>query len=87
VRALLVKGFRNLSGQDSELKDAYERFHKMVDQENGAVRNATLRGVEQLKKEAGATHADVKLALATADRTEQNTKTVLQSMIAPLSFS
>jgi hypothetical protein len=58
------KGFRNLvAGEDSELTAAYDHFHKMVEQKNGAVRNATLAGVEQLKKDGVATHEDVKFRI------------------------
>ncbi|KAL8773445.1 MAG: hypothetical protein Q9209_001548 [Squamulea sp. 1 TL-2023] len=46
-RDVPVKAFRNLgSGEDDELINAYAYFHKMVEQEGGAVRNATLAGVE-----------------------------------------
>jgi hypothetical protein len=44
----------------------------MVDQENRAVNAATLAGV-------GATHADVKVGLAIAGRTEHNTETIITS--------
>jgi hypothetical protein len=75
---LSVKGFRNLvAGEDDELTAAYAQFHKMVDQENGAVRMAILAGVEQLKQEGSSTHADVKEGLVLAGRIEQNTKTIL----------
>src|SRR5258707_164785 len=76
----LVKGFQNLvKGEDDELNAAYGHFHKMVNQEEGAVRNAILAGVEQLKKEGRATHADVKVGLAMSGRTEQNTETIMNS--------
>jgi hypothetical protein len=74
----LVKAVQNLvTGEDDELSAAYAHFHKMVDQETGAVRNATLAGVEQLKKDGTATHADVKLGLVIANRNEQNTETIM----------
>ena len=80
IRTLLVKGFRNLvAGEDDELATAYSHFHKMVDQENSAVRMAILTGVEQLKQEGSATNADVKGGLVVAERIEQNTKTVMNS--------
>ena len=45
-----MKAFRNLlAGEDSELQAAYEHFHKMVEQEQDAVRNATLVGVGSLQ--------------------------------------
>lgn len=59
-------------GEDDELTTAIAQFHKMVDQENRAVSNATLAGV-------GATHADVKVGLAIAGRTERNTETIITS--------
>jgi hypothetical protein len=75
-----VKGFRNLvKGEDDELSTANARFHTMVYQEEAAVRNATLVGVEQLKKEGSAMHADVKVGLALAESTEQNTKNIVDS--------
>lgn len=76
----LVKAFRNLvSGEDDELTSAYAHFHKMVEQEQGAIRNATLAAVEQLKKETSAMHTDVKVGLATTKRTDGNTKTLMAS--------
>ena len=69
-----MKAFRNLvSGEDDELSIAYTHFHKMVEQEQGVVRNATLAAVEQLKEKTGAMHIDVNVGLATAKRTESNT--------------
>ena len=68
-----VKSFRNLvSGEDDELTATIARFHKMVDQENLVVSNATLAKV-------GATHVDVKESLATAGRTEHDTETIIIS--------
>ncbi len=53
VDASLVKAFRNLvSGEDDELSTGYAHFHKMVDQEQGAVRNATLAAMGQLQKDS-----------------------------------
>ncbi|KAK3296336.1 uncharacterized protein B0H64DRAFT_374434 [Chaetomium fimeti] len=49
-RKRIVKAFRNLvSGEDAELKSAYERFHKTAEREQGIVRYAILAGVEELK--------------------------------------
>ncbi len=80
VNVLLVKAFRNLvSGEDDELNAAYAYFHKMVEQEQGAVRNATLAAVEQLKKKNSAMHTDVGVVLATTKRTEGNTETLMAS--------
>jgi hypothetical protein len=61
-----------VSGEDDELTATIARFHKMVDQENLVVSNATLAKV-------GATHVDVKESLATAGRTEHNTETIITS--------
>jgi hypothetical protein len=62
----LVKAFRNLvSGEDDELTAAYAHFHKMVEQEQGAVRNATLAAIEQVKKETSSMRTDVSVVLAT----------------------
>ena len=44
------------------------------------MRNVTLRGVIQLRKEGSAIRADVKEVLALAGRTEQNTEAVLTNM-------
>jgi hypothetical protein len=75
IYILLEKGLRNLvAGEDNELVAAYAHFHKMVDQENYAVANATLAGVEQLK-------SGVKMVSAVADRTVQNTETIIESML------
>ncbi|KAL9033006.1 MAG: hypothetical protein Q9180_006179 [Flavoplaca navasiana] len=68
----IVKAFRNLgTGEDDELTAAYTYFHKMVEQEAGAVRNATLAGVEQLKLRAGDIYSDVQQGLATMDITNE----------------
>jgi hypothetical protein len=76
----LVKAFRNLvSGEDDELSVAYARFHKMVEQEQGAVRNATLAAVRQLQNESTAIHAVVREGLAVTERTDLNTKTLVAS--------
>ena len=75
-----MKAFRNLaSGEDDELTTAYAHFHKMVEQEQGAIRNATLAAVEQLKKKTSAMHTDVKVGLATTTRTDGNTQTLMAS--------
>jgi len=75
-----VKAFRNLiSGEDDELSTAYAHFHKMVEQEHGAVRNATLAAVRQLQKESTAMHAIVRENLAMTERTGLDTKTLAAS--------
>ncbi len=75
----LAKAFRDLSGEDDELSTAYAQFHKMVEQEQGAVRNATLAAVGQLQKESTAIHAVVREGLAITGRTDLNTKALMTS--------
>jgi len=51
INVSLVKAFRNLvSGEDNGLSAAYGLFYKIVEEEQGAVRNATLAAVEQLQR-------------------------------------
>ena len=74
----LVKAFRTLvSGEDDELSAAYVHFHKMVDQEHGAVRNATLAVVGQLQKESTIIRTDVLENLALAGRTDVTVQSIL----------
>ena len=73
---LSVKAFRNLvSGEDDELRTAYAHFHKMVEQEQGVIRNATLAALEQLRKE---TDQKNKILVASTERVNRH----LESMIA-----
>jgi len=75
-----VKAFRILvSGEDDELTTAYAHFHKMVEQEQGAVSNATLAAAEKVKKTTSAMHTEVSVGLALTERTEGNTKTIMAS--------
>ena len=68
----LVKGFQNLvAGEDNELTAAYAHFRKMVEQGKSAIGMAILAGVEQLKQEGSATHADVKEGLVMGGHIEQ----------------
>lgn len=53
LRALVYK-------EDKELKLAYDRFHKLVLQEHGVVRNAILTGIEGLKAESSLLQSNVK---------------------------
>ncbi|KAL8919594.1 MAG: hypothetical protein Q9172_004922 [Xanthocarpia lactea] len=77
---VVVKAFRNLvSGEDDELTTAYAYFHKTVEQECGAVRNATLAGVEQIKVQAMDLHSDVRHGLATMDINNENTRALIKS--------
>ncbi|TGO07453.1 hypothetical protein BTUL_0275g00150 [Botrytis tulipae] len=76
----IVKAFRNLiSGEDNELSAAYTHFHKMIEQEQGAVRNATLAAVGQLQKESTVIHAIVRENLAMTERTGLDAKTLVAS--------
>ncbi|KAH6618287.1 hypothetical protein B0J18DRAFT_275640 [Chaetomium sp. MPI-SDFR-AT-0129] len=76
-RKRIVKAFRNLvSGEDAELKSAYERFHKTVEREQAVVRYAILSDVQELKIKTGSVHADVRTTLAVAERLDNNLGTV-----------
>ena len=74
-----MKAFRNLAGEDSELETAYANFHKMVEQEQGAVRNATLASVEQIRSGTSIAQADMRTVIATSNRTEGNTEALIAS--------
>ena len=75
-----VKAFRNLgTGEDDELTAAYAYFHKTVEQEAGAVRNANLAGLEQLKLRAVDIHCDVQHGLAAMDIANENNRTIIGS--------
>jgi hypothetical protein len=75
---ILVKAFRNLvSGEDAELSAAYAHFHKMIDQEEGMVRNATLAAVSKLQDESTVTLADVRETLFLTTRTDMNTQRLM----------
>lgn len=80
MSVFLVKAFRNLvSEEDDELIAAYAHFHKMVEQEQDAVRNATLIAIEQVKKETSSIRTDVSVVLATTKRTEADIETLMAS--------
>ena len=66
-----------VTGEDDELKSAYDVFHKAVVHEQGVVRNATLMTVQQLKPDATAAHQNAKDGLAVTQRLESNTKSLL----------
>jgi len=69
LKHFAVKAFRTLvSGEDAELKSAYERFHKTVEQEQDIVIKAILTGVEELKRENSAVHANIRTSLVLAER-------------------
>lgn len=71
---VIVKAFRNLTGEDEELSTAYTQFHKMVERERVIVEHAIVVGVEQLKKNTSALHADVTTGLAVAERIDKTTE-------------
>ncbi|KAI4146689.1 MAG: hypothetical protein L6R39_003369 [Caloplaca ligustica] len=76
----LVKSFRSLvSGEDDDLKNAYADFHKMVAQEEGAVRNATLASVVQLRRKTNSVQAGVDTVLTTTTQTDRNTRALMGS--------
>ncbi|KAL8853770.1 MAG: hypothetical protein Q9221_001413 [Calogaya cf. arnoldii] len=68
-----------MSGEDNELTAAYAYFHKMVEQEGGAVRNATYAGVEQLKLRVVDIHSDVQYGLAALDINNEHTRTLIHN--------
>ncbi|KAB5560309.1 ankyrin repeat-containing domain protein [Coniochaeta sp. 2T2.1] len=58
-RRLIVKTLRSLvSGEDVELKSARDRFHKLVEREEGIVLNAILVGIAGLKSNVQSAHTD-----------------------------
>ncbi|KAH7111654.1 ankyrin repeat-containing domain protein [Dactylonectria estremocensis] len=74
----VVKAFRALiSGEDAELKDAYENFHKMVDRERGTVMNAILLRVEQTNNDTLTVVAGMKENITLADRIDHNLRSVM----------
>lgn len=73
-----MKAFRNLvSGEDDELTNAYAHFHKMVEQEQSVVGNATLAVVEQVGKKTSAMNADIRVVSATTKRIDGNIETLM----------
>lgn len=67
---LTVKALRSLvSGEDADLKAAYDRFHKMVEREEGVVRNTTLVGVTDVKSGMHSAQEDLKAVLAQGQHT------------------
>lgn len=73
----LVKAFRALAGEDSELKAAFEHLRKVVQREEGIVRNATLAGIQDLKIEVGDVHGGVKENLALTEQIGHNTDVIV----------
>lgn len=73
-----VKTLRTLfSGEDSELSAAYAHFRKMVDQEQGVVRNATMVAVGQIQKDSSSIGTVVQENLALAGRTDLNVQSIM----------
>ena len=58
---------------------AYADFHKMVEQEQGAVRNATLASVVQSGKTMKIMQVDMRKNLAITKHTDRNTKDLMDS--------
>ncbi|KAH7480071.1 hypothetical protein FOMA001_g7651 [Fusarium oxysporum f. sp. matthiolae] len=76
---LKVKAFRALlSGEDSELKEAYENLRKAVEREKGVVRNCILLGVEQGKFHARAAVTGINENLARTERIDQKLEYVME---------
>lgn len=68
---LAVKALKALlSGEDSELKEAYENLRKAVEREKGVVRNCILLGVEQGKFHARAAVTGINENLALTERVD-----------------
>ena len=68
-----------MSGEDDELATAYTHFHKMVKQEEGAVRNATLVAVENLQIESATIRADVRANVVASGTLNEGLKALLSS--------
>jgi hypothetical protein len=72
-----VKAFRSLvSGEDADLKAAYDHFHKMVEREEGVVRNAVLVVVTEIKSDTRVIQADVREGLVRMERLQLDAKTM-----------
>ena len=72
-----VKALRSLrSGEDDDLKMAYERFNKVVQREQDIVLNTTLVGVETLKLRTLSMHGDVMGSLAKVDQLQLDTTAI-----------
>jgi hypothetical protein len=76
---LTVKAFRALlSGEDFELKEAYENLRKAVEREKGVVRNCILLGVEQGKIHARAAVTGINENLALTERIDHKLTYVME---------
>ncbi|EMT70529.1 Ankyrin repeat domain-containing protein 50 [Fusarium odoratissimum] len=79
VLCAIFKAFRALlSGEDSELKEAYENLRKAVEREKGVVRNCILLGVEKGKFHARAAVTGINENLARAERIDQKLEYVME---------
>ncbi|EWG49990.1 hypothetical protein FVEG_09329 [Fusarium verticillioides 7600] len=75
----IVKALRALlSGEDSELKEAYENLHKAVEREKGVVRNCILLGVEEGKFHARAAVTGINENLALTERIDNRLEYVIE---------
>lgn len=62
--------------EDEKLKVAYDRFHDLVRQEQGVVRNAILMGIEGLKTNSRTLQSDVKENLSLTRDLSEDTKSM-----------
>lgn len=68
-----MKTFKALvSGEDAQLKDAHQRFLRIIEREGQVIKRATLSGVEQLKIDTSSTSAGIKKAVASTQRLEND---------------
>ncbi|KAJ3499541.1 hypothetical protein NLG97_g247 [Lecanicillium saksenae] len=73
VLALFVKSLKSLViGEDTELKDAYQHFTRMVDRERDIVRRSTQSIVERLGHETREVRDNTMQTLASTQRLENN---------------
>ena len=65
-----------MSGEDAELKNAYEHFHKMVQRERDTVSIATFVGVERLKLNTSSVHGDIRQSLVAIEQLSIETSAI-----------
>lgn len=76
-----VKAFRTLvSGEDSDLKDAHNRFRKAVQYGRDIIQNATLQTVHQTREQMENLHIDVKKTLSSVEHLRQKGKHISPSI-------
>lgn len=61
------------------MKPASDHFRKMIQREQGIVRNAVLAGVQDLILDTSTTHAEVSKNLAVTQRLDRTVKDVITS--------